>query len=156
RESVLLRPAADIGIGHVPRHFGHVPDQGGRRCAARGHPVGAALLRRSGRRHRDAPVSLRADHRGVTDVSDNGATDPDHLAALLHRARSGRTLLDAARAATDLSLDDAYPVQDRLTALRLAEGRSHIGWKLGYTSAVMRQQMGVSAPNYGPLLDDMR
>lgn len=79
----------------------------------------------------------------------------DALAALLHRARSTRTLLDAAREATELSLDEAYAVQDRLTALRLAEGRRRVGWKLGYTSAVMREQMGVDAPNHGPLLDDM-
>ncbi|QJY49683.1 2-keto-4-pentenoate hydratase [Pseudonocardia broussonetiae] len=79
----------------------------------------------------------------------------DALAALLHRARSGRTLLDGAREATGLSLDEAYAVQDRLTALRLGEGRRRVGWKLGYTSAVMREQMGVDAPNHGPLLDDM-
>lgn len=95
----------------------------------------------------------------MTDVietpSVDRTTDADRLAAVLHRARSGRTLLDAAREATALSLDDAYEVQDRLTALRLDEGRCHVGWKLGYTSAVMRQQMGVSAPNFGPLLDDM-
>ena len=77
------------------------------------------------------------------------------LAVDLHRARSGRTLLDAAREAPELSLDEAYIVQEQLTELRLAEGRRHIGWKLGYTSAVMRQQMGVTAPNHGPLLDDM-
>ncbi|MBN9102377.1 MULTISPECIES: fumarylacetoacetate hydrolase family protein [unclassified Pseudonocardia] len=91
----------------------------------------------------------------MTDVIENHAADVDRLAALLHRARSGHTLLDAAREATELLLDEAYQVQDRLTALRLRESRCHIGWKLGYTSAVMRQQMGVSAPNYGPLLDDM-
>lgn len=79
----------------------------------------------------------------------------DALAALLHRARSRRTLLDGAREATGLSLDEAYAVQDRLTALRLGEGRRPVGWKLGYTSAVMREQMGVDAPNHGPLLDDM-
>src|SRR4051812_33605053 len=77
------------------------------------------------------------------------------LAVDLHRARSGRTLLDATREAPELSLDEAYTVQDQLTELRLGEGRRHIGWKLGYTSAAMRQQMGVTAPNHGPLLDDM-
>jgi 2-keto-4-pentenoate hydratase len=88
-------------------------------------------------------------------VTESRSPEVDRLAAVLHRARSRRTLLDAAREATDLCLDDAYQVQDRLTALRLREGRTHVGWKLGYTSAVMRQQMGVSAPNYGPLLNDM-
>ena len=101
-------------------------------------------------------VRGRGPHdRGVTAVIENRAADVDRLAAALHRARSGHTLLDPEREATDLSVEEAYPVQDRLTALRLRAGRCHVGWKLGYTSAVMRQQMGVSAPNYGPLLDDM-
>ncbi|WP_300014786.1 fumarylacetoacetate hydrolase family protein [Pseudonocardia sp.] len=95
----------------------------------------------------------------MTDVNENPSAgrggDADRLAAVLHRARSARTLLDAGREATGLGLDEAYAVQDRLTALRLGEGRRRIGWKLGYTSAVMREQMGVSAPNFGPLLDDM-
>jgi 2-keto-4-pentenoate hydratase len=95
----------------------------------------------------------------VTDGNENPgpgrAGDADRLAAVLHGARSAGTLLDAGRESTALGLDEAYAVQDRLTALRLGEGRRHVGWKLGYTSAVMRQQMGVSAPNFGPLLDGM-
>jgi 2-keto-4-pentenoate hydratase len=85
-----------------------------------------------------------------------GVTGPlDDLAAALHSARGNRTLLDAGREAATLSLTDAYAVQERLTALRLGEGRHRIGWKLGYTSAAMREQMGVHEPNFGPLLDDM-
>jgi 2-keto-4-pentenoate hydratase len=30
-----------------------------------------------------------------------------------------------------------------------------MGYKLGYTSAAMRRQMGVGSPNYAPLFDDM-
>ena len=54
-----------------------------------------------------------------------------------------------------LSLADAYRVQDQMTALRLADGERRAGWKLGYTSAVMRAQMGIDAPNFGPLTDAM-
>lgn len=100
-----------------------------------------------------------ADHRDVTNLIEIPAADrtPDatRLAGVLHRARTGRVLLDAAAESAALSLDEAYAVQDRLTTLRLDEGRCQVGWKLGYTSAVMREQMGVSAPNFGPLLDDM-
>jgi 2-keto-4-pentenoate hydratase len=42
-----------------------------------------------------------------------------------------------------------------VTASRLAEGERLAGWKLGYTSAVMRAQMDVAAPNFGPLTDAM-
>jgi 2-keto-4-pentenoate hydratase len=52
-------------------------------------------------------------------------------------------------------LADAYRVQDQVTALRLADGERLAGWKLGYTSAVMRAQMGIAAPNFGPLTDAM-
>jgi 2-keto-4-pentenoate hydratase len=40
--------------------------------------------------------------------------------------------------------------------MRIDRGERQIGWKLGYTSVAMRQQMGVDAPNYGPLTDVMR
>jgi 2-keto-4-pentenoate hydratase len=53
------------------------------------------------------------------------------------------------------SLDDAYAVQRELTALRLGRGETIIGWKLGYTSRAMREQMHIAAPNYGPLTDAM-
>lgn len=50
---------------------------------------------------------------------------------------------------------DAYAIQDELTRLRLARGERRRGWKLGYTSAAMREQMGISKPNFGPLTDVM-
>jgi 2-keto-4-pentenoate hydratase len=53
------------------------------------------------------------------------------------------------------SMNQAYEIQDHLTARRLARGARIVGWKLGYTSAAMREQMGVSQPNFGPLFDYM-
>jgi 2-keto-4-pentenoate hydratase len=77
------------------------------------------------------------------------------FARILHDSRGERRLLDADDELTSLSMDGAYAIQDRLTRLRVAEGRRHVGYKLGYTSAVMRRQMGVQSANHGPLLDDM-
>jgi 2-keto-4-pentenoate hydratase len=51
--------------------------------------------------------------------------------------------------------DDAYAVQGVLTAQRLAAGERIVGWKLGYTTAAMRQAMGIDAPNRGPLTNRM-
>jgi 2-keto-4-pentenoate hydratase len=94
----------------------------------------------------------------VTEVIDP-ARELYHAAAadadLLHRARSKGVLLDCTAELTGLTPERAYSVQERLTSIRLTEGRSLIGYKLGYTSSVMRRQMNVPAPNYGPLLDDM-
>ena len=61
-------------------------------------------------------------------------------------------------AASDVAvggLGSAYDVQRALTARRLSSGGRVVGWKLGYTSAVMREQMGVAEPNFGPLLSSM-
>ena len=52
-------------------------------------------------------------------------------------------------------LETAYAVQDALTARRLARGDSVVGWKLGYTTQVMRDQLGIDEPNLGPLLSSM-
>jgi 2-keto-4-pentenoate hydratase len=52
-------------------------------------------------------------------------------------------------------LDTAYAIQDALTERRLGRGGTRAGWKLGYTSAAMREQMGIDEPNVGPLLDTM-
>lgn len=76
------------------------------------------------------------------------------LAAEIDAAHRERRLLDAATQAP-LDLATAYAVQRELTAARLARGARRIGAKLGYTSQVMREQMGIDAPNYGPLLSIM-
>ncbi len=69
-------------------------------------------------------------------------------------ARSAGELLDAP---LDHGFDAqvAYDVQQMITDWRLSRGMTIAGWKLGYTSAAMREQMGIAEPNYGPLLSDM-
>lgn len=83
------------------------------------------------------------------------AFDPRRVAAHLHWAHRGGLLLEADAVFPQLSLTQAYAVQDGLTALREAEGRVRAGYKLGYTSDAMRRQMGIDTPNYGPLFADM-
>ncbi|HEX5290315.1 MAG TPA: fumarylacetoacetate hydrolase family protein [Streptosporangiaceae bacterium] len=82
----------------------------------------------------------------------------DHAAAarsLRSARRAGRTLDVPLSLSPGLTLADAYRVQDQVTALRLADGERLAGWKLGYTSAAMRAQMGIEAPNFGPLTNAM-
>ena len=86
----------------------------------------------------------------------SGALDHAAVARTLRSARrEGRTLDVLLSEQRGLSLADAYRIQDQVTALRLADGERRAGWKLGYTSAVMRTQMGIEAPNFGPLTDAM-
>jgi 2-keto-4-pentenoate hydratase len=89
-------------------------------------------------------------------LSAAGMLDPVGVAGELRRARRAGLVFDVLLSEEiSLSLADAYRVQDQVTALRLADGERRAGWKLGYTSAVMRAQMGVAAPNFGPLTDAM-
>ncbi|MEZ5702307.1 MAG: hypothetical protein R3E42_10690 [Burkholderiaceae bacterium] len=67
----------------------------------------------------------------------------------------GRTLNADETLGPNLTLAEAYAVQRELVALRVAAGERIIGWKLGYTSEVMRRQMGIDRPNFGPLTDRM-
>jgi 2-oxo-3-hexenedioate decarboxylase len=52
----------------------------------------------------------------------------------------------------ELSLEDAYRIQDALIESRLARGDSLIGAKLGLTSKAKQEQMGVGEPAYGWLM----
>jgi len=49
---------------------------------------------------------------------------------------------------------DAYAVQ-RAVYQRIRASERVVGFKLGYTSPVMRAAMNIAAPNYGPLTDAM-
>lgn len=49
----------------------------------------------------------------------------------------------------ELSIDDAYTIQDTLLAERMFAGDSLAGAKLGLTSKAKQEQMGVDEPAYG-------
>ncbi|MFE0250155.1 2-keto-4-pentenoate hydratase [Streptomyces sp. NPDC059010] len=54
-----------------------------------------------------------------------------------------------------LDLADAYAIQRTTIALRLKDGASVVGHKVGLTSPAMQQLLGVDEPDFGHLLDDM-
>lgn len=54
-----------------------------------------------------------------------------------------------------MTLDDAYAIQSAQMARKLAAGRRIIGWKIGLTSKVMQDALGIDTPDSGVLYDDM-
>lgn len=85
-------------------------------------------------------------------------TQPPTVAQAAERiwsARQAGRTLDAEATIGSPDLATAYAIQRELLTLRLAAGERVVGWKLGYTSEVMRRQMGIDRPNIGPLTDRM-
>jgi 2-keto-4-pentenoate hydratase len=80
-------------------------------------------------------------------------------------AELARKLVEAAETQTpvepltarypDLTLADAYGIQLAIVELRLAAGRKIIGKKIGLSSKVMQELLGVDEPDYGHLFDNM-
>jgi len=56
----------------------------------------------------------------------------------------------------NMSLDDAYLIQDAGIAIRLARGERQVGFKMGLTSKAKRDQMNLNTPIYGVLTDAMQ
>jgi 2-oxo-hept-3-ene-1,7-dioate hydratase len=55
----------------------------------------------------------------------------------------------------EMTVEDAYAIQNAWTEIKLAEGRRPIGRKIGLTSRAMQQSLGITEPDYGILYDDM-
>ena len=55
----------------------------------------------------------------------------------------------------DLTIDDAYAVQQAWVDLQIADGATLVGRKIGLTSRAMQQQMKIDEPDFGALLDYM-
>ena len=55
----------------------------------------------------------------------------------------------------DISIEDAYQIQQQLMKLRLAAGERVIGKKIGVTSKAVMNMLGVYQPDFGYLTDGM-
>src|SRR6185437_1133501 len=81
----------------------------------------------------------------------------EELAADLARAERSREGIGPLTAAyPDIDVVDAYEVQLINIRQRIAEGARVVGHKVGLSSKVMQQMMGVDEPDYGHLLDGMQ
>jgi 2-keto-4-pentenoate hydratase len=77
----------------------------------------------------------------------------EEAAQALHDARrTGQRIDLVSNRWPQIELNDARAVAQRFVGL---SGKAYVGFKLGFTSAAMRSQMGIGAPNYGTLTADM-
>jgi 2-oxo-hept-3-ene-1,7-dioate hydratase len=85
-------------------------------------------------------------------------TPDQHRAAALALDEAERTreqIRMISLAHPEMTMDDAYFVQDAWLRVKLARGRKIIGHKIGLTSRAMQQAVGIDTPDSGFLLDDM-
>lgn len=78
---------------------------------------------------------------------------------------AARSLYDAERNRTQIKsislsypqmdIEDAYAVQQAWVDMKVADGASILGRKIGLTSRAMQQSMQIDEPDFGTLLDDM-
>lgn len=82
--------------------------------------------------------------------------DVAHWSEVLTAAtREARPITPITDTQPDLSLDQAYAIQDAVLERKTAEGEHILGAKLGLTSAAKQAQMGVDEPVFAWLTDAM-
>jgi len=78
------------------------------------------------------------------------------LADALFEATNNRSpIVPLTESHPDLTVDDAYAIQQAYVTRLRAGGGEVIGYKLGLTSKPMQEMMGVDQPDYGPVLSTM-
>jgi 2-oxopent-4-enoate/cis-2-oxohex-4-enoate hydratase len=83
-------------------------------------------------------------------------TDITRLGDELYDALVTRTTVAPLRdRVPGLTVDAGYAIQSRLVERRTAAGETVVGKKIGLTSAVVQQMMGVFEPDFGQLLSGM-
>lgn len=84
------------------------------------------------------------------------AAQVEDAARRIHNAERSRTQIgQLSLQYPSMNIEDAYAVQRRWVAMKIAEGRSLRGHKVGLTSRAMQQSSNINEPDFGDLLDDM-
>ncbi|WP_206952249.1 2-oxo-hept-4-ene-1,7-dioate hydratase [Trinickia acidisoli] len=80
----------------------------------------------------------------------------DALARRLHDAEHEcRQIRQLSLDYPDITIEDAYAIQRAWIAMKLGEGRTLKGHKIGLTSKAMQSTSQIDEPDFGALLDDM-
>lgn len=80
----------------------------------------------------------------------------NRLGEELYRALVSREVLEPITSRhPEISIEDAYHVQQRMVGMRIDKGARVVGKKIGVTSGAVMNMLGVNQPDFGYLLDDM-
>jgi 2-keto-4-pentenoate hydratase len=88
----------------------------------------------------------------MTRTLDDGAVD--RLAERLYDAYRRGTPIDPTDIGDDLGVADGYAIQRAVTERREVDEGPVVGYKVGFTSAAIRTELGVDEPAYGRVLAD--
>jgi 2-oxo-hept-3-ene-1,7-dioate hydratase len=78
------------------------------------------------------------------------------LAAELHESEKSRVQVEHfSKRFHEMTIEDGYAVSREWMKIKIAEGRTVKGHKIGLTSRAMQQASQIDEPDYGTLLDDM-
>lgn len=85
--------------------------------------------------------------------------DKDELSRAVQRLHQAEQNREQIRALSldhpEITIEDAYAIQRQWVELKIAEGRTLKGHKIGLTSRAMQVSSQITEPDYGALLDDM-
>jgi len=79
----------------------------------------------------------------------------DWAARLAQAAADREPIAPLTDAVSELTIEDAYAIAQRIVERRVQGGARVVGHKIGLTSLAVQQQLGVSEPDFGALLDAM-
>jgi len=74
---------------------------------------------------------------------------------LLAAEEARQPMVQLSKTWPEITLEDAYAIQDTLIRRKVAKGAKVIGYKIGLTSKAMQAASQIDEPDYGHLLDSM-
>ena len=85
-------------------------------------------------------------------------TPTDHAKAaqdLMEAEATGNQIGLLSQRFADMTMDDAYAIQNAILRAKTEAGHRVIGWKIGLTSKAMQSALNIDIPDSGILFDDM-
>ncbi len=80
----------------------------------------------------------------------------EEIATALYQAKKNRQMVKPiTESDPEISIDDAYQISQTMLGYRIKDGERQVGKKIGLTSKVVQDMLGVHQPDFGFLTDKM-